>query len=122
MQIPADGEETIEGSGLSFRQPDFDAAAASGSGAEPVTMLGIAALLKEHLAEQLAPMTSIVERLRQDFEKLDLKVTTMGETLSSRLSDVEANITTTEVRVDKLEHLCEELSKNAPPRPETSRP
>eukprot|EP00959_Pyramimonas_sp_CCMP1952_P204639 4279177-Pyramimonas_sp.AAC.1 len=60
-------------------------------------------------------MTSIVDRLRQDFEKLDLTVTTMGETLSCSLSDVEASMMTPEVCVDNLEHSCEELSKNAPP-------
>ena len=50
-------------------------------------------------------MTSVVDALRRDFEKLEVQVTTLGETLSSRMEDVEAAIINTDLRVDKLEDM-----------------
>ena len=64
-------------------------------------MGGIAKLLKE----QLAPMTSVVDALRHDFGKLEVQVTSFGETLESRMEDVEASIINTDLRVDKLEDM-----------------
>eukprot|EP00959_Pyramimonas_sp_CCMP1952_P228474 4776575-Pyramimonas_sp.AAC.1 len=74
---------------------------------EPVTMRGIAALLKN----QLRPVTSVVAQLRKDFVKLEAKVTAMGDTLSDRMEGVETELAKNDFRIEKLEHMCEVLEK-----------
>jgi hypothetical protein len=78
---------------------------------EKVTMLGIAALLKE----QLEPVTLAVSGLRNDFTKLDHSVVEMREALSERLDTMEQRLNLTDVRVDKLESLCKTLEESAAP-------
>ncbi|CAK0827390.1 unnamed protein product [Prorocentrum cordatum] len=106
--IPMDGDVDEELITPPIRQPDFEGGAQSDT-VEQVAMAGIAALLQEQLRLQLSPVTSAVDNMQKEIARMDGNLTGLNTTLSETLDTLEKHMNLTDARVEKLEHLCEEI-------------
>ncbi|CAE8688875.1 unnamed protein product [Polarella glacialis] len=92
-----DGEELI--APLPIPQPLFD------TQQEPVTMQGIAALFKR----EIAPVSSSVSSLRDDFIKMQISIREDMQAIGIRLATIEQHMDLANFRIDKLEHLVDNM-------------
>ena len=82
------------------RQPVFKDAAA---GSEAVTLEAISALLDSKLDNKLAPLTAAVGELQSDMQQLKLDTAIEAGALAQRVGHMEAMMSETTKRLDKLE-------------------
>ena len=74
-------------------------------GHDTVSMTGIASLLRQ----EIQPMKSSMDQLTRNFRDFDARFSDFTSTVEDRLQRMEVHIGGTEVRVNKLEELCQQL-------------
>ncbi|CAE8592202.1 unnamed protein product, partial [Polarella glacialis] len=87
------------------RQPNFEVNEVT----SPVSMKGIAALLRN----ELTPMATSIEDVRQGLQTLTIKLTDVQKVLEERLGKIERRMDMTGLRIDTLEHLVDQASKSS---------